>query len=159
VKYCVRIATVYDIGKNAVQPSENCLSIIRDSEKLRLKAYMPTSGDVLTIGYGHTRGVQAGDTCTAAEAEAMLLLDAMEAASAVRVIPHLNQNQFDALVSLVFNIGGPNFDTSAMRRKLLASDFVGAAAEFPRWIYQNGKRLGGLVVRRDRERALFEQPA
>lgn len=72
----------------------------------------------------------------------------------------LNQHQFDALVSFVFNVGQGNFATSTLRKKLQACDFVGAAAEFERWIYatQHGKKikLDGLVTRRSAERKLFE---
>jgi lysozyme len=74
----------------------------------------------------------------------------------------LNQNQFDALVSLVFNIGQGNFAISTLRKKLYAQDWAGAAAEFDKWIYttRNGQKikLDGLVNRRAAERALFEKP-
>ena len=72
----------------------------------------------------------------------------------------LSQNQFDALVSLVFNIGQGNYATSTLRKKLAAGDFAGAAAEFDKWAMAtvNGKKqkLTGLVNRRAAERALFE---
>lgn len=67
----------------------------------------------------------------------------------------LNSNQFSALVSFVFNIGETNFLESTMLRKLRAGDFEGAAAEFPRWKYADGKELEGLVRRREAERQLF----
>ncbi len=72
----------------------------------------------------------------------------------------LNQNQFDALCSLVFNIGQGNYATSTLRKKLHDGDYAGAAAEFDRWVMGtvDGKKrkLPGLVSRRAAERALFE---
>lgn len=142
-------------------PSASCYDLIRHSERLRLKAYLCPAG-VWTLGYGHTGGVRPGDTCTPEEAENMLRVDADREAAPIRELLRngvpLTQNQFDALVSFAFNIGATNFDRSTLKRKLLAGDIEGAAAEFPRWVRADGKVLPGLVVRRDAERALFERP-
>jgi len=77
--------------------------------------------------------------------------------SVVRV--PLNQNQFDALCSFVFNVGQNNFVDSTLRKKLNAGDYEGAGSEFPRWKYGtvNGEKavLPGLVARRETEQALF----
>ncbi|OQW74843.1 MAG: hypothetical protein BVN35_09520 [Proteobacteria bacterium ST_bin11] len=74
----------------------------------------------------------------------------------------INQNQFDALVSLIFNIGQGRYAQSTLRHKLHNRDFPGAAAEFDRWVMGtvDGKKapLRGLVRRRAAERALFEKP-
>ena len=67
----------------------------------------------------------------------------------------INQNQFDALASLVFNIGETNFAGSTLLKKLNQSDYAGAADQFPRWKYQKGIELAGLVKRRAQERSLF----
>ena len=67
----------------------------------------------------------------------------------------LSQSQFDALVSLVFNIGGGAFRKSTLLQKLNAGDYAGASNEFMRWIKAKGRVLGGLVTRRAAERALF----
>lgn len=79
--------------------------------------------------------------------------------SSVTPVP-LNQNQFDALVSLVFNIGQGRYATSTLRKKLHAQDYDGAAAEFDRWVKGTvdgvKQKLPGLVTRRAAERALFE---
>jgi lysozyme len=73
----------------------------------------------------------------------------------------LNQNQFDALCSLIFNIGQGNYAESTLRKKLHDKDYAGAAAEFERWVMGTvgGKkqRLPGLITRRAAERALFEE--
>lgn len=75
----------------------------------------------------------------------------------------LNQAQFDALVSFVFNVGQGQYATSTLRKKLHQGDFAGAAAEIERWIYGtvNGqkRKLNGLITRRAEERGLFESPA
>jgi lysozyme len=73
----------------------------------------------------------------------------------------LNQNQFDALCSFVFNVGQGRYSESTLRKKLHAGDYAGAADQFERWIYGtvNGEKvvLPGLVARRKAERALFLQ--
>lgn len=83
------------------------------------------------------------------------------AAAVLSMTPiEFTQNQFDAVVSLVFNIGQANYAASTLRQKLKALDYTGAASEFERWVYGtvNGKKtlLNGLVTRRAKERALFE---
>lgn len=67
----------------------------------------------------------------------------------------LTQNQYDALVSLVFNIGRGSFARSSLLKKLNAGDMTGAAQEFPRWVYAKGKKLPGLITRRNDEMELF----
>ena len=67
----------------------------------------------------------------------------------------MTQNQFDALVSLVFNIGGANFASSTLVKKFNAGDIQGAADQFPRWKNASGKEMKGLVRRRAAERELF----
>lgn len=137
------------------------LNIIREFEQLRLVAYLPTPDDVWTIGWGHTRTARPGMTITPLQADKLLEGDVFDAETCVKrnVLVPLNQNQYDALVSFAFNIGCKKFRTSTLRRKLNAGDYAGAAAEFPRWKYQNRKVLAGLVRRRAAERELFETPA
>jgi lysozyme len=98
------------------------------------------------------------------DADVLMQRDAEQVArflASVLTMP-LRQNQFDALVSLVFNIGQGAFAKSTLRKKLYALDYAGAAAEFSRWVYASveGKQkpLPGLVKRRAEERALFEKP-
>ncbi|WP_312069487.1 lysozyme, partial [Acinetobacter sp.] len=67
----------------------------------------------------------------------------------------LSQNQFDALVSLTYNIGSTAFKNSTLLKKLNAKDYAGAADQFLRWNKGGGKVLKGLVRRREAERALF----
>jgi lysozyme len=111
-----------------------------------------------TICYGHTRGVKKGMTATKAQCEAWLIEDYNDL-----VLPELKKHvrvpvskgEAIALADFVFNVGGPKFSTSTLLRKLNAGDYAGAADEFGKWIYSNGKRLAGLVKRRAAEREIF----
>ena len=136
------------------------IEIIKEHEQLRLKAYLPTKNDKWTIGWGHTKGVKPGMVITEREAEQMFYEDLawVEAAIKKYVKVPLNQNQYDAVGSFVFNIGETNFARSTFLRKLNAKDYTGAANEFPKWKYQKGVVLNGLVRRRADEKALFEKP-
>jgi len=136
------------------------VQMIKDSEALRLTAYLPTPNDRWTIGWGHTSNVSEGMTITEAQAEAFLRDDLAWAENAVnsKVTVGLTQHHFDALVSFVFNIGAGAFASSTLLRKLNAGDYEGAANEFPRWNKQAGKVLGGLVTRRAAEMEYFLRP-
>jgi len=140
----------------AMKTGINGLNIIKEFEGLRLQAYK-CPADRWTIGYGHTAGVSANDVITEAQATSLLCQDVAESERAVNHYVHgpLTQNQFDALVSFVFNLGVGNFRTSTLLKKLNAGDNDGAAQEFGRWIHAGGKALPGLVRRRAAERALF----
>lgn len=132
------------------------LALIKSFESLRLEAYLPTPDDVPTIGYGHTEGVQMGDVWTEAEADAALLEDVakFEACVEKAVNVPMRQNEFDACVSLAFNIGCKAFRDSTLVRMLNDGE-NGAADQFLRWDKQAGKRLRGLTRRREAERDLF----
>lgn len=124
-----------------------------------LKAYIDTGG-VPTIGYGHTRNVKMGDTCTPEQALAWLQSDVYDAEDSIdrRVNAALNQNQYDALVDFVFNVGDHQFATSTLLKLINADRFELAALEFAKWKYDNGKVVDGLIKRRAREKELFEIP-
>lgn len=140
------------------------LALVKLAEALRLKAYAATPDEaargIWTIGWGHTRGVKEGDVCTVAEAEAFLREDLADSETTVwnMVRVPLTQNQFDALVSLAFNIGSGNFALSTLLRRLNLADYAGAAHEFTKWDKQSGKILKGLTIRRTAERELFLKP-
>ncbi|WP_447875874.1 lysozyme [Serratia fonticola] len=133
--------------------------LIKSFESLKLKAYPDpaTGGKPWTIGWGHTKGVKPGDKITQAQAEAFLSDDLAEFESAVNsaIKRPMTQSQFDAMVSLAFNIGGANFASSTLVKKFNAGDVTGAADEFPRWNRANGKVMNGLTRRRNAERELF----
>ena len=137
--------------------SQRGIDLIKEFEGLRLTAYRDAAG-VLTIGYGHTKGVKENDRITAAQAERFLIDDIKAHAAPVinLVVVPLNQNQFDALVSFVYNLGGSAFANSTLLKHLNYGDYDAAAGEFDKWIYASGKPLNGLVKRRAKERLLFE---
>lgn len=143
-----------------MRPSQRIVDFIRSFEGFRSKPYL-CDGKVWTIGYGHTRGVTEHDPpITREQAEAWLAEDVAlfgdEVLRMLRGAP-VSQSQFDALVSLAFNIGGPAFNGSTLLRKLRAGDYEGAARQFPAWRMADGKVSPGLVRRRAAERAMFEE--
>lgn len=139
--------------------AEPGLSLIKEFESCRLKAYMPTPDDVPTIGWGHTKGVKMGDTCTQAQADAWLAEDVAQFEEAVNqaVTVPLTQNEFDALVSFAYNVGSGALRSSTLLKLLNDSDYDGAALQLLRWDKQAGKPLPGLTRRRKAEKALFER--
>jgi GH24 family phage-related lysozyme (muramidase) len=137
------------------------LAMIKHFEGLRTTAYQDSVG-VWTIGYGHTSmagppQVYPGMTITEAEAEAILQqdLDIFERGVSQALTVTTHENQFSAMVSFAFNVGLSAYRNSTLLRKHNARDFVGAANEFPRWVYADGQVLPGLVRRREAERALY----
>ena len=136
--------------------SSKGIDLIKSFEGLRLEAYLD-SVDVPTIGYGHTRKVQLGQTITAEQAESFLMEDIHEFELAIQRLVYvpLSQNQFDAIVSFTFNVGIGNLKRSTLLKKLNAGNIAGAANEFNKWVYAGKEKLKGLVKRRDKERLLF----
>ena len=145
-----------------MKTSANGINMICGFEGLELKAYDDGVG-VWTIGYGTTiiNGIKVkkGDTCTIEQAKSYMAQDLKKFESAVdtSVKVTINQNQFDALVSLAYNIGTSAFKSSTLLKKLNAKDYKGAAAQFDRWNRASGKVMQGLVNRRAKERKLFEK--
>ena len=133
------------------------IALIKEFEGCKLTAYLDSVG-VPTIGYGHTKGVKIGLRCIQEEADAWLLEDLKDAETCVNeaVTVPLRQNEFDAIVSFVFNFGCTKFRGSTLLRKLLDSDYDGAALEFRRWDRAGGQVLAGLTRRRAAEERLFE---
>ena len=146
---------------NNLSYSKSGLALTEQFEGLRLTAYQHSVG-VWTIGYGHTGSdVHPGLTITQMDAEALLLNDVANAARCVNqlvTIP-LAQNEFDALVDFVFNLGNGNFATSTLLKDLNAGDFAGAAGEFQKWDHAGGRVLAGLLQRRLGEANLFQTDA
>ncbi|RZG47046.1 lysozyme [Acinetobacter wuhouensis] len=141
--------------------SENGFAIIREFEGLELKAYQDTGG-VWTIGIGTIKykngtAVKKGDTCTIQQAEEWLKNDCVwvDACLDKYVKVAVSQNQFDALASLIYNIGENAFKKSTMLTLINQNNLTAAANQFDRWIYDNGKKVQGLVNRRKKEKELF----
>lgn len=139
-----------------MQTSQDGINLIKKYEGLRLKAYKCPAG-VWTIGYGHTNNVRPNDVLTIEQAHQLLLIDLklVECAIIRNVKKPLNQAQFDACVSFVFNVGAGNFQKSTLLKKINSGDYAGAANEFGKWVYANKKKMPGLVRRRAAEKALF----
>lgn len=117
------------------------------------EAYVPVPGDVPTIGFGSTAGVEIGDKISVTGALNRLQKDVRKAEDAVKscVTVPLTQNQFDAFISLSYNIGGSAFCNSTLVRKLNSGNYQGACAELKRWVYVDGRVVQGLVNRREAE--------
>ena len=134
--------------------SNKGLDLIKQFEGCRLKAYKDPAG-VWTIGWGHTKGVKAGDEITQEQADKLLRDDLAVYETKVDKYDdkyHWNQNQFDALVSFAYNIGSIDQLTSNGRRSIKTiSDKI---LEYNK---AGGKKLEGLVRRREAEKALFDE--
>ena len=116
----------------------------------------PDGGGVWTIGYGHTRGVTAGQRCSLAQAQTWLRQDMSAAIYAVQqlVSVPLTQGQFNALCDFEFNTGA--LGESTLLKLLNSGDYAGAAAEFPKWVHDSAGNIEpGLVKRRAAEVAMF----
>ena len=141
-----------------MKTSKSGVNLIKSYEGLRLNAYKDSAGK-MTIGYGHLilpfEHLESG--IKESRAERLLILDLAVAEDAINRMVHapLTQNQFDALVSLIFNIGIGAFHKSTLRTLLNIGNMTGAADEFLRWNKADGKVFDGLIKRRHSERDLF----
>lgn len=144
-----------EIKKN-FKTSPKGITLITKYEGLRLKAYRCPAG-VWTIGYGHTEKTFSGEEITLQEAYKRLYVDLIRFERTINncVKVEINQNQFDALVSLTFNIGTNAFLKSYLLQKLNEGNYAAAANQFLLWVNANGKKLEGLVKRRQEEKELF----
>lgn len=136
--------------------SKSGLALTEQFEGLRLTAYQDQTGR-WTIGYGHTAGVQAGDTCTQAQAEAWLVEDVSWAVQTVNLYVKiaLTQGEFDALTDWVFNLGSGSFEHSELLQLVNQRNFETAAADFEKWDMAGGQVVAGLLRRRQAEEAEF----
>lgn len=147
------------MGVNNLTYSGTGLKLTEQFEGLRLSAYQDQVG-VWTIGYGHTGADVTPDlTITQAQAEQLLLDDVGSASKCVNgcVTVALTQDEFNALVDFVFNLGAGAFQGSTLLRDLNGGDFAGAAAQFDAWDHAGGAVVAGLLRRRQAETALFQQ--
>ena len=132
------------------------IDLIKHFEGCELEAYKCPAG-VWTIGYGHIKGVYEGMTIDSFQAEEMLKSELHEYEGYINnlVTVELNQNQFDAMVSWVYNLGGGNLKASTLLKVLNAGDYAGVPAQMMRWNKAGGKVLEGLTRRRQAEADLF----
>lgn len=133
--------------------------LIHAEEGCRLTAYLDQGG-IWTIGWGHTQGVKEGDVISQTQADQLFLEDISDEVGYVSyyVKTSLNDNQFAALVSLVYNIGAGNFSKSTLLKDLNNNDLAGAASQFLVWDIVNGEKNAGLLARRQKEQTLFNIP-
>tara|TARA_Y100000593_G_scaffold37439_1_gene72652 strand:+ start:1171 stop:1596 length:426 start_codon:yes stop_codon:yes gene_type:complete len=136
--------------------SNNGLDLVKHFEGLVLEAYKCPAG-VWTIGYGHTKDVQPGDSWSEDHADHMLEVEMEEYEKYINdlVEVELNQNQFDAMVSWVYNLGVGNLQSSTLLKVLNAGDYAGVPEQIMRWNKAGGKVLEGLTRRRQAEADLF----
>ena len=132
------------------------IALIKKFEGCELEAYQ-CSANVWTIGYGHTRGVEEGDTCSQEDAESMLVADLEEFEGYVNDIVQcpLEQNQFDALVAWTYNLGPTNLRESTLLIRLNDQDYHDVPTHIRRWNKAGGKVLDGLVRLREARAPLF----
>ena len=132
-------------------------TVIKPWEGVKYTPYQDVVG-VWTVCYGHTKTVQPGKTYTAAECDALLRADMLEANAYVRKcipVPMLRGPEA-ALTSLVFNVGPKGVCGSTIQRKAMANDWPGACAGLDAWKYAGGRVYRGLVLRRADERKVCE---
>jgi len=139
-----------------MKTSHKGIALIKEFEGLRLKAYK-CPGGVWTIGYGHTAGVKPGMVISEAQAEEYLMADLIASEKYLNDLRlAINQNQFDALISFIYNVGTGNFSRSTLLRKVRANPQDNSIMdEFLRWVYSKGRVLPGLQRRRLAEMKLY----
>ena len=132
------------------------ISFIKSFEDLRLKSYQDSVG-VWTIGYGATRGIGPNMAITNEQAERMLMNDIARfepELDRLAKVP-LSQNQWDALMCFVYNLGAANLGLSTLLKLLNAKNYAGAAEQLLRWKKAAGQVLAGLIKLRAAERQMF----
>lgn len=160
----VKVITVAGCGSFSVRTSDSGIELIKRFEGLELEAYQDIAG-IWTIGFGHTGAdVEPGMKISERDAEELLRRDLKPREQAVdsAVKVGLNQNEFDALISFVYNVGAAAFRSSTALKRLNKGDRIGAADAITWW---NKATVGGvlrvvvgLTRRRASERALFLTP-
>jgi lysozyme len=138
---------------SSLQPSEEGVSLIKQFEGFKSEAYLDIVG-VPTIGYGHTLNVKLGDVIDEKGAFSLLKEELIHTYHPILnkacKVP-LNQFEYDAYLSLIYNIGGGNFTRSTLLRRLNNKEYEAAAEQILVWNRAGGKKVQGLVNRRKRE--------
>lgn len=136
--------------------SQKGIDLIKEFEGCKLYAYRDSVG-IPTIGYGHTKGVRMGMSITKSQAETFLKDDIKPVERVLNAMGiNYTQNQFDALVSWIYNLGSGNFRSSTMYRKILAKDDeVEITDQLVKWHNAGGRPLLGLKRRRVAEANMY----
>ncbi|MGQ6073642.1 lysozyme [Serratia sp. IR-2025] len=144
------------ISSGEVKTSQAGLELIGNAEGCRRDPYK-CPADVWTDGVGNTHGVKQGvrktDQQIAADWQKNILA-AERCVNSYAAGSTLRQGAFDAAVSITFNAGCSAMQKSTMFRLFRQGETTAACEQFPRWVYAGGVKLNGLVIRRDKERAL-----
>lgn len=144
------------LSSGNVRTSEKGLELIGNAEACRRDPYVCPAG-VLTDGIGNTHSVKAGLIKSDAQIAADWEKNILEAERCVIRYANgnkLSQGVFDAATSITFNAGCPSMQKSTMFQYFRAGNVIAACEQFPRWVYGGGKKLPGLVARRNQERLL-----
>ena len=143
-----------------MRTTEILIEKLMEMEGLRLEAYRDAAG-VLTIGYGHTRGVREGDRISAYWAKELLKEDVEEVAQDVLSLGVARtEGQLDALTSFAFNVGFGRLCRSTLLKTIRRRGSRNQIKrQFKRWVYADGKRLRGLEKRREWEAKRFFSPS
>lgn len=149
-------------------PSPYIIDFIKLNEGFRSHAYFATEAEkdrgIITIGYGTTEGITIDMEWTEAQAAVRFTLDLTAFASGLNELilaASTTQNEFDAMLSLAYNIGMDNFTSSSVLRHHLTGDYAAAALAFLLWNKQRGADgvlhvLPGLTSRREAESTIYE---
>tara|TARA_R100000988_G_scaffold48262_1_gene23619 strand:- start:1087 stop:1563 length:477 start_codon:yes stop_codon:yes gene_type:complete len=145
------------LGANEMKISQEGIKLIKNFEGCGLEAYQDSVG-VWTIGYGTIKGVKEGDQINQDEAEHLLQEEMPEYEGYINKMINvpLNQNQFDALCSWVFNLGPTNLQSSTLLKFLNEGKYDEVPDQIVRWNKAGGQVLKGLVKRRQAEADMFE---
>ena len=148
----------FDFIKRAVQVSAIGIASIAGYEGLSTVAYKDPVG-IPTICYGYTENVFMGMKRTKEECVYILQteVDKFTEGFLKRYTGPLSQGELDAYVSFVYNVGLGALDRSTLLKKLKSGDRVGACNELKKWVYAGGKKLNGLVARRNAENKMCLQ--
>ncbi|MBL0849331.1 MAG: lysozyme [Candidatus Liberibacter ctenarytainae] len=134
------------------------MRLIKHFEGLRLSSYRCPAG-IWTIGYGHTGGVYEGQYISVSQADALLHQDAMKCLNQVLkaspVLASSGEKRLSAVGDFVFNLGINRYKYSTFKKRVDDEDWSNAAVECNRWIFAGGKKLKGLIVRREVEAELL----
>lgn len=140
-----------------MKTSQNGIDLIKHFEGFCQNPYN-CPGGYKTIGYGHViKEGEAFSNIDQVQGEELLVKDLIQAEKAVHrnIKIELKQNQFDALVSFTFNLGGGALQCSTLRQKINRQEHDLVANELKKWIYAGGKKLLGLKLRREAEAELY----
>jgi lysozyme len=140
--------------------SDILLEKLMEMEGCRLTAYRDAAG-IPTIGYGHTAGVRMGDRISKQQAKALLREDAETVMRQVRALDVARtEAQLEALTSFAFNVGTDRLRSSTLLKVIRSCGSKQAIQrEFKRWVYAGGRKLSGLVKRREWEASHFFAPS